>query len=127
MTDLDALEALLKKATQLPWTNRRQQFLESHAVPADEPNRWKARLEHNIRDTWACLITGPQYPAQDDYEPDEWDYPHAIALRWTDIKGDRLSNFLPEADEKLIVAAVNALPELIQELRELRDGVRDAE
>ena len=125
MVDLDALEALLEEATPLPWTDRTQEFLERHAVLSPRSGEWEARPGHHIRQTWVCLITGPQ---RGSYRyPDEWDYPHVIALRWSAIKGDGLANFMPGQDEGLIIAAVNALPELIRELRELRAGVRDTE
>ena len=125
MIDLDALEALLEEATPLPWSDRRQEFQERHAVLSRRSGQWRARPGHHIRQTWVCLITGPQ---QGSYSyPDEWDYPHVIALRWSSIKGDGLANFMPGQDEGLIIAAVNALPELIRELRELRAGVKGTE
>ena len=125
MVDLDALEALLEKATPLPWTDRRQEFQERHAVFSWRTRKWRARPGHRIRQTWVCLITGPQRAPYSHL--DEWDYPHVIALQWSSIKGDALGGFMRHKDAELIIAAVNALPELIRELRELRAGVKDTE
>ena len=93
MTDLDELEKLEQAATMGPWK------LESECETSDDDHQF--------------------------YGLDKGDYP-----RWLLIEGMHWSFFWDEADEKhydtsardaaLIVAARNALPALIAELRELR-------
>ena len=122
MIDLDALEALLEEATLLPWTDRTKEFRERHALYSTRTDTWRARPGHHVRQTWVRLITGP--PRAPYFHLDEWDYPHVIALQWSSIKGDALGGFMRHENAELIIAAVNALPELIRELRELRAGLK---
>ena len=83
-------------------------------------------------DSWLVLLTGPMREPQREFTredilkgyPDEWDFPHIFALRWSQIKGKELWNATPnDADAELIANAPADIKALIEEVERLREMV----
>lgn len=135
MLDLTPIKERLSKATPGPWAWRQDAFLPKYMDPVkSKPGHWRARSKGSAKRSWVMLLTGPQQRILKDELPDEltpenvrsglpdeWDFPHIIALRWSSIKGNTLFNATPcLADAELVANAPSDIAALIGEVERLR-------
>jgi len=134
MLDLKPIKERLEKATPGPWAWREDDFRPKY-MKQKRDGTWMARPGCRATDSWVMLLTGPaRKPCADPIPenimrgyPDEWDFPHIVALRWDQIKGKSLWNATPgPGDAKFIANAPTDIKALIEEVERLRGLVKDA-
>jgi hypothetical protein len=95
-------------------------------------NEQNVRLERRLhkkrltkRDgAWFMLLAGPPHPAVDD--PDGFDHPRVISLRWDKIKGESVINGYPGYDDqKLMEQAVNMHEALMHAVQQVDRYARE--
>jgi hypothetical protein len=132
MLDLEAIKERLRKATPGPWAWRENDFRPKY-MKQKKNGWWMARPGRRADQSWVMLLTGPIHASFRDKEftpedfqrgfPDEWDFPHILALRWAQVRVKSLFNVAPkDADMELIANAPADIKALIEEVERLRNG-----
>jgi hypothetical protein len=133
MLDLEPIKKRLAAATPGPWAWREDMFRLKYMQQLKN-GQWRAKPGKSANSSWVMLLTGPMRAPRINFTeenilcgyPDEWDFPHIIALRWSDIKGKSLVNVAPSrADAELIANAPNDIAALIEEVEKLREKLRE--
>ena len=131
MLDLGPIKRRLAESTPGPWKWREEIFRQKYMIRMKN-GRWRARPGKDAGRSWVMLLTGPLthsgigYPEETLENiiagyPDEWDYPHIIAIRWNQIRPKSLVNACPsKADADLIANAPTDLADLVEEVEKLR-------
>lgn len=115
-------------ATPGPWAWREDQFREKYMQRLSNGN-WRARPGKRASDSWVMLLTGPLHwtiptsftPEEIEQATDEWDYPHILALRWNQVRGNTLFNAAPFAHDAAFIAATRTdVPDLLADAQASR-------
>jgi len=127
--DIEPIKKRLAKATPGPWEWREDVFRPKY-MKRKRDGKWMARRGKRAVQSWVALLTGPPRnshtppPTLENIErgyPDEWDYPHIIALRWSDFRAKSLINALPSPDDMALIAnAPTDIKALVKEVERLR-------
>ena len=131
MLDLEPIKKRLAAATPGPWAWREDMFRPKYMKQMKNGN-WRGKSGKSAKRSWVMLLTGPLHEPKFDFDegnilqgyPDEWDFPHIIAIRWDDIKGTSLLNATPlPEDAALIENAPIDIAMLLEEVERLRQRV----
>ena len=138
MLDLEPIKNRLAAATPAPWVWREDLFRPKYMKQLRSGD-WRAKPGRSALNSWVMLLTGPvRWPQKEEDVteenilrgyPDEWDFPHIIALRWRNIRGESLINSTPNDDDAVLIASaptdIRALIEEIERLRALLPGQKE--
>lgn len=127
--NIEAIKARLAAATPGPWAWREDMFRYKYMQQLNS-GKWRAKPGKDANRSWVMLLTGPMRSPQKEFNqddiiqgyPDEYDFPHIIALRWGQVRSKCLVNVTPNPpDADLIAHAPTDIRALLEEVDRLRN------
>jgi hypothetical protein len=133
MIDIEPIKKRLAAATPGPWRWMEDIFRHKY-MERMKNGSWRAKPHKKAENSWLMLLTGPVHPSVQNFNqdginngfPDEYDFPHIIAIRWGDLKKKSIFNATPRRhDAEFISNAPIDIAMLIEEVERLRKIIND--